>query len=526
MDRREALRQQFAGQPLELLEHALKLEAELSATQARLAEVEAQLMEAQAYIEELQRRLSGNKAECLSPEQKHKLDQLRKDLLEQAQRPAPLSQEVLEEEGEKKERRPAERRSRPHRHPLPISLETETVTLEPETTTCPHCGREQNRIGEEVTEELDWVPAKLIRRRTVRPKYACRCSESSVAIAPLPPRLIPQSKLGLGLAIYIVLTRFDDHLSLYRLEQIFAERYEVVIPRQQMVQWIEHIAQWLKPIYEAMWQAMKEGDYLQIDETPVKVLDPEVQGRAAKGYLWFYAVPGGDVILEFCASRGEQVPREKLVGFRGTIQTDAYEVYRALKRKNPALERNGCLAHARRKFYKALEESFTEAVWFIERIRELYGIEDQVRALPPAERQVVRQEQAPTIWEALQKRAQELKPKLLPKSTLGKAVRYFLNEYQALTGYLRDGRFEIDNNLVENAIRPAAVGRRRWLFIGHPQAGWRSAVIYSILISCRRRGLNPQEYLTDVLARLPLMKIQQIHELLPSQWRPPSANTS
>jgi transposase len=196
MDRREVLRQQFAGQPLELLEHALKLEAELSAIQARLADVEAQLAEAQAYIEELQRRLSGNKAESLSPEQQHKLDQLRKDLLEQAQRPGSLSQQVLQEE---EERQPAERRSRPHRHPFPVSLESETMTLEPETTTCPHCGRAQNRIGEEVTEELDWVPAKLIRRWIVRPKYACRCSESSVAIAPLPPRLIPQSKLGSGI---------------------------------------------------------------------------------------------------------------------------------------------------------------------------------------------------------------------------------------------------------------------------------------------------------------------------------------
>ncbi len=526
MDRREALRQQFAGQPLELIEHALKLEAELagaeaqlSATQARLAEVEAQLVEAQAYIEELQRRLLRNQAESLSPEQKHKLDQLRKDLLEQTQRPGPLSQQVLEEE----ERRPPERRSRPHRHPLPVSLETETVTLEPETTTCPHCGRAQNRIGEEVTEELDWVPAKLIRRRIVRPKYACRCGES-MAIAPLPSRLIPQSKLGLGLAVYIVLTRFDDHLAFYRLEQIFGERYGVVIPRQQMVQWIEHIAGWLKPIYEAMWQAMKAGDYLQIDETPVKVLDPEVRGRAAKGYLWFYSVPGGDVILEFCDSRGEQAPQEKLVGFRGTIQTDAYEVYRALKRKNSALERLGCLAHARRKFYQALEESFPEAVWFIEQIRGLYRIEDQGRALPPAERQLLRQQQAPPLWEALQQRARELK--LLPQSTLGKAVNYFLKEYQALTGYLRDGRFQIDNNLVENAIRPAAVGRRRWLFIGHPQAGWRSAVIYSVLISCRRRGLNPQEYLRDVLGRLPSTKITRIQDLLPAHWKPPSASPS
>ena len=173
-----------------------------------------------------------------------------------------------------------------------------------------------------------------------------------------------------------------------------------------------------------------------------------------------------------------------------------------------------------------MKESLSEAVWFIRQIRQLYRLEDQIRRLDPAERYRLRQEQAPEIWETMKQHAQELGPQLLPKCTLGKAVNYFLNEYDALVGYLRDGRFEIDNNLVENDIRPTAVGRRRWLFIGHPEAGWRSAVIYSILISCRRRGLNPQDYLTDVLARLPSTKITQIHDLLPAHWKPPSANTS
>ncbi len=159
-------------------------------------------------------------------------------------------------------------------------------------------------------------------------------------------------------------------------------------------------------------------------------------------------------------------------------------------------------------------------------MRQLYRLEDQLRALDPAERHRLRQEQAPAIWEAMKKHAEELQLKLLPKSTLGKAVNYFLNEHDALVGYLEDGRFEIDNNLVENDIRPTAVGCKRWLFIGHPEAGWRSAVIYSILISCRRRGLNPQEYLTDVLARLPSAKITQIRELLPAHWEPRVANSS
>jgi len=548
MNLRDELRKRFTEQPPEVAEPARELEAALEEAQrakAQLAEVQkqleqeqrakcqlaealmevqVQLAEAQAYIAELKRQLFGSKAEPLSAEQEAQLEQLANDAQEQAQRPAPDSLQVLEEEEQgKKERGKSKRLSR---HPLPPTLETETVTLEPESTHCRHCGQEQHRIGEEVTEEFEYIPAKLIRRRTVRPKYACRCEESTVVIAPMPPRLIPQSKLGLGLAVQILLTRFDDHLSFYRLEHIFRERHGVEIPRQQMVQWVEHIAGWLQPIYDAMWQEMKVGKYLQIDETPVKVLDRDVSGKTARGYLWFYAVPKEDVILEFCSSRGQEAPRKKLAGFQGTIQTDAYEVYEAIVKQNSQLQRIGCLAHARRRFYQALKESVREAVWFIGQIRELYRIENTARPLRRTERHALRQVQAPSTWELLKTRAEELQPKLLPQSTLGKAVNYFLNQYEPLIGYLRDGRFEIDNNLVENSIRPTAVGRRRWLFIGHPQAGWRSAVIYSILLSCRRRGINPQNYLTDVLGRLPSTKITQIQELLPAYWKPPAANTS
>jgi transposase len=405
---------------------------------------------------------------------------------------------------------------------LPEHLETETVTIEPEERVCSGCGQPLEQIGEEVSEEIDLIPAKLIRRRTVRPKYACRCGEAGVQIAPLPPRLIPQSRLGLGLATHILLSRFDDHLSFYRLEQQFRERHGILIPRQQMVQWTEQMAFWLRPVYDAMWQQMLVGGYLQVDETPVRVLDPDVEGKAARGYLWFYAVPGGDVILDFDRSRALQVVRQRLADFTGTIQTDAYEVYQSLERMESRIERIGCLAHSRRRFYAALQQNLPDAIWFISQIRRLYQIEDEARELGPAQRQVFRQQQAPAIWEALQARAVELQPKFLPKSTIGSALRYFLGEYQALTGYLRDGRYEMDNNLIENSIRPSAIGKRRWLFIGHPQAGWRSAVIYSILVSCRRRGINPQDYVTDVLRRLPMAKTSDIRDLMPANWKPPS----
>jgi len=296
-----------------------------------------------------------------------------------------------------------------------------------------------------------------------------------------------------------------------------------VIPRQQMVQWVQKVAHLLLAIYWLIWEELKAGDYLQIDESPVKVLDPEVKGKAAQGYLWFYSKPGGYVFLEFNQSRGRDGPRQRLRGFRGTMQTDGYELYDALRKEQPhILKRIGCTSHARRKFYKALLESCSEALWFIGQMRQLYQLERELKDCSPEERRNGRLKKAPAIWLAMKRRAEVIRadPRVLPKSTLGNAVRYLLNEYTALVGYLRDGRFEIDSNLVENDVRPSAVGKKRWLFIGHPDAGWRSAVIYTLIQSCRRYGINPQEYLTDVLERLPSMTSSQVRELLPANWKP------
>jgi transposase len=187
---------------------------------------------------------------------------------------------------------------------------------------------------------------------------------------------------------------------------------------------------------------MSAGGYLQVDETPVRVLDPEVKGKAARGFLWFYAVPGGDVVLEFDKSRGVEPARKKLEGFEGDIQTDAYQVYQSLAAQTRTLRRLGCLAHARRYFWKALGENLPAAVWFIGQIRELYRIEAEVRGLPPAERRVSRLQSAPRLWKGMKAKALELQPRILPKSTLGVALNYFLKEYQALTRYLKDGRYE------------------------------------------------------------------------------------
>jgi len=544
MKSREELQREFAANPAGLLEYTCQLHEQLSqkeqllaAThqelvqrQQELARQEQLLAEARAYIAELKRQLFGPTADKLSPEQEEQLRQLTGDLREQSQRAAPLSQEVLEPERPPKDKEKLQREARRRvRHPLPVQLEVQQVVLEPEDKVCGNCHQEGRRIGQETTTEYEYIPAKLICKETVRPKYAhdCSCGPEGITIAPLPPRLVPQSKLGLGLAVDLLLCRVDDHIAYYTLERIFRERHGAVIPRQQMVQWVEKIAFLLLAIYHGIWEELLATGYLQVDETPVKVLDPEVKGKAATGYLWFYSYPQGDVFLEFCGGRGREGPEKRLADFQGTIQTDAYAVYDSLRKQRPAvLKRLGCLAHIRRRWYKAAEESCAEAIWFIGQIRQLYLIEDETRDLSHLERKAVRRQKAPVLWRAMKRRALELQanPRLLPQSNLGKAVHYFLNEYTAVVGYLRDGRFEVDNNLVENDVRPSVVGRKRWLFIGHPQAGWRSAVIYTIIQSCRRRGINPQEYLTDVLGRLPSMKNHEIKDVLPSRWRPQAAN--
>lgn len=514
----------------QLLAQATALQSQSAELRALNDGMQAQLREALEELAELKRQLYGERSERLSAEEEAELAELAADLQEQARREPPASDGVLEDEdddkNENKDRKGAaapRRRSRPGRHPLPEHLERRTTILEPEgLAPCSLCGRMPGRIGEEVSEELDYVPAHLVVNRTVRPKYACGCGCGGVHLAPLPPRLLPQSKLGLGLAVHLLLARFDDHVAYYTLERIFLERHSVVIPRQQMVQWTGHVAFLVQALVRRMFERMKQRGYLQIDETPVKVMDPEVKGKCARGYLWFYAVPGGDVYLDFQDTRGRKAPHAQLEGFTGTIQTDAYEVYDSLEKVLPGLKRIGCAAHARRKFHRAVKDKDRRAIAFMGLFRQLYALERQSKDWQTAARHDLRQKEAKPIWESLKQAAEALQPRPLPQSSLGKAVSYLLNEYAALTGYLDDGDYLIDNNLIENSIRIPAVGRRRWLFIGHPDAGWRSAVIYSLIVSCRRRGINPQAYLTDILQRLPSLTIDQIDSLLPENWKPPS----
>lgn len=419
-------------------------------------------------------------------------------------------------------------RRRQRRTPAARELETVTQRLEPAEKVCPHCGKDKCEIGCEKSERFEYIPAKIVRHEIIRPKLACPCGQGTVSTAPLPPTPVDKGYPGPGLIAQVMLAKYDDHLPLYRQEQQF-QRLGVNFPRQMLCDWVKHGATWLQPVVRQMKADLLAGDYLQVDETPVKVMDPEVKGKCATGYLWLAGRPGGDVIFEFHPGRGKEYAKQLMGDFAGYLQRDGYGVYGSLAQEYPnRFKPCGCMAHARRKLVDALDHQPTQAKSLVLEMRKLYLIERHAReeAMTAEQRQGLRTQLAAPILAAMKTRLEEIRPTVLPQSPLGKAVSYALNEWEPLNRYLEDGRLEIDNNLTENALRPSCVGKKNYLFIGHPEAGWRSAVIYSVIVSCRRRDIDPWVYLRDLMHRLPAAKNHEVPDLVPARWKPQGPPTS
>jgi transposase len=473
-----------------------------------------QLQRAQWRVAQLEQQLYGPSSERKAQESTLSKEQVLLSLFP-APTEAPATRQVVVAPTEAPE-------PRPRRQFAIKALETVTERLEPEEKVCPHCGKEKCEIGCEKTERFEYIPAKVVRHEIIRPKLACKCGQAGVSIAPLPPSLVAQGSADSSLVAQVILAKFADHLPLYRQQQIFA-RLGVNFPKSTLGDWVTHGATWLEPIVREMKRQLLAGDYLQADETPVSVMDPDVKGKTVKGYLWVMGLPGDNVVFEFHPGRGKAEAKKLLDGFKGYLQRDGYSAYSSLVNEpGQKLIPVGCWGHARRKFIDAEPDHPAHAPPFIDEIRKLYLVEAVAREqrLDPEQRRALRHDKAKAILDRLLPELEKAIAQHLPESPLGKAAKYCLNEWPALTRYLDEGRLEIDNNLTENAIRPSAIGKKNWLFIGHPEAGWRSAVIYSIVVSCRRRGLDPALYLTDVLRRLPAMKQSQLATLLPQNWKP------
>ena len=393
-------------------------------------------------------------------------------------------------------------------------LETHEIVIEPEEVQAQPDG--WKKISEERTEQLDWVAPKIIKRVFIRPRYV---KDERFAIAPVPPQPIEQGMVGPGLLAQILVSKYEHHLPLYRQEKMYRQQFGVELSRKTMGSWVGQSLELLMPVYRVIREDLQRGNYLQADETPIRYLDPDVKGKSQHGYLWVYSRPGGDVLFEWRVSRSREGPQEFLKNFRGKLQTDGYSAYESLAKERDDLTLVGCWAHARRGFHEALVESKL-AAWFVRQIGLLYAVEKELREKKagPQLRTAMRVWQSRPILARLRRAMELVRGRTLPQGLLGQAIDYALKRWEALTRFVDDGLLEIDNNLIENAIRPSAIGKRNWLFIGHPEAGDRSAVIYTLLGSCRRHGINPFDYLQDLFTRLPTAKITEIRQFTPSEW--------
>lgn len=380
-------------------------------------------------------------------------------------------------------------------------------------------------VDEQVTRQLDYEPARYVCRKIIRKRYArIDLPHLPPVIAPLPV-MLERGKAGPGLLASILTAKYCDHLPLYRQQQAAKWRHGIELSRQDMSRWVGQAADWLRPIYQDILGSMWGDGYAQVDESVIKYLDPGA-GRAQHGYFWTIKRPGGDAAFHWATTRAAKVLEKILpADFSGIIQCDGYGAYPAFaKRHGQPIRLAACWAHARREFVEASQTGANkaDALLIVRLMGQLYAVESRLGAHRAGAklRAVIRRAESQPVMDrigAILKHWQKRR-RHLPASQMGKAIQYTLTVWDGLRVFLEDGRVEIDNNHVENAIRPTAVGKKNWLFIGDAQAGERSAIVFTVIEACRRRGIDPFEYLRDVFTRMPTMAAQDYASLAPEEW--------
>ncbi len=497
------LREQVAT----LAAHAKTKEQEVAALQHR--------------IDQLCRHVFGKKTEKVDPNQlKLAFAEREAERSEQAAPPSAEGDKDLDAEVPPRHEPKKKRRGR---RPLPEDLPRKRIEYHPapEELVCKECGGEKKPMkgAEEITEQFDFKPASFFVCEHVRVKYSCTNCQEGVVCPPLPPMPIEKGRPGPGLLAHLVTSKYCDHLPLNRLERIFA-RSGVEIRRSTMCEWVEQTAFLVRPVVAEIKRQLLSFDVIQTDDTPIRVLDPEDPRGSKQGHLWAYRGKAGVAVFDYTASRARDGPERFLEGYEGYLQADAYAGYDRIYETRKILE-VGCWAHARRKFFEALDSEPEAASSALARIRELYRVEAEANEelLLGDERRDFRREHATPHLTALFDWLEDRAPDALPQSPFGIAVAYTLKLKAALSRYLEYGNLTIDNNAVERALRQVAVGRKNWLFAGSDAGASWAATIYSLVVSCRELGLDPFDYFRDVIERVSTLPASRVAELTPSGWR-------
>lgn len=392
---------------------------------------------------------------------------------------------------------------------FPKELVREEIVIEPseDTTGCV-------KIGEEVTEELEVTPAVFIVKKYIRPKYA-RANGEGIIIAELPSRPIDKGIPGPGLLATVITDKFVDHLPIYRQVKRY-QRMGVTLSESTIGDWISDSCELLTPLYDFLKKQTLETKYLQADETPIPVLDKTKKQKTHRGYYWVYHAPNDKkIFFDYREGRGRAGPAEILTGFKGFLQTDGYGVYDTFNQNGATLL--NCMAHARRKFIEAQQNDKKRCDYVLEQMLELYIVESYAREknFTHEQRYQIRQEKSVPILKELKAWFLLNLNEVLPSSIIGQAIAYAYSRWEKLCEYTKHGILEIDNNLVENAIRPVALGRKNYLFAGSHKAAQRSAMIYSFFAMCKYHNVNPHEWLKETLSKISDTKLSELHTLIP-----------
>jgi transposase len=490
-----------------------ELQRVLDQTAADYSQLQEQHAELAETLALLRRYVFGPRRERRvdDPDQGHLFDL--HDTAIEPEAVAPTEPDTAGPEPRPKTSRPRRRISLDH---LPHNRIEHDLPEDEKTCTC--CGGPKQRIGEDLSRELEFTPAKLEVNLHVLPKYACPKCRDGVASPPVPPKPIPGGIAGAGLVSFVVVSKCADHLPLYRLEDILT-RHGIYLSRSTLCDWFRNAATVLGPLAELQKTLVLQSPVIWTDDTPVTVLGGEKPG-STKGRFWVYI--GDDEhpysVYDFTMSRSRDGPAAFLADYHGFLQADAYGGYDGIfLGSNGTIQEVACWAHARRKFYDARANAPREANQVLEWIRQLYDIEDRARDMVPAERQALRQGESVPILDRIEAYLDERTGRILPKSALGKALTYARNQWAALRRYTSDGRLTIDNNVSERTLRLQAIGRKNWEFLGSEAAGPRAAVLFTILAGAKRHRLEPWAYVRDALLRLSAGETD-LESLLPDRW--------
>lgn len=410
--------------------------------------------------------------------------------------------------------------AKPVRRPLPAHLPRQTRKILPGHTECPDCGGKLKHLGEDVSEMLEYIPASFVVIRQIREKLACgRCDKIVQAAAPSRP--IARGMAGPGLLAHVLVSKYGDHLPLYRQQEIY-QRQGVELDRATLADWVGQTSALLEPLVRALRRHVLSAEKLHADDTPVPVLAPGL-GKTKLGRLWTYVRddrPAGDATppaawFAYSPDRKGEHPQAHLRDFSGMLQADAYAGFDPLYQSG-RIQEVACWAHVRRKFYDLhVAHHSPVATEALRRIAELYAVEADIRGQQPEERRRVRGERSHLLLVSLKRWLEETLVKLSAKSETAQAVRYALSRWDALSRYVDDGRLEIDNNAAERALRAVALGRKNYLFAGSDQGGDRAAAIYSLIGTAKLNSIDPEAYLREVFSRIPDHPVNRIEELLP-----------